>query len=161
MDNMFIPERNLVTFNSANQVSTQAIALQPMQNQLVEIRLFYQDGDDNIYHVTCKRILQDYLQGSENSIPWDDNYDYEFFFNDSTTLFHVTCKLLPNSLIVNLLNNKFYGMGFDERNLNHRCLLTLHQKLNLEQNLKRILPWYFSQQQPIPNENMNNSMVNN
>ena len=61
MDNMFIPEHNLITFYSAGQVSTQAMTLQPIQNQLVELGLFHQD-DNNIYHITCKKFSQDYLQ---------------------------------------------------------------------------------------------------
>jgi hypothetical protein len=71
---------------------------------MIELGLLYQN-DGNIYHVTCKKILQTYVQGSENFILCDDEYDYEFFFqcsHDPTAIFHVTCKLLSSSLIVNL-----------------------------------------------------------
>jgi hypothetical protein len=141
------------TFDSVNQVSAQTITLQPIQDQLVELSLFYQpQNDNNIYHITCRKILQYHLQGSENRTFLDDNYDYEFFIecsDDSATMFHVTCKLLPNSLILNILNKEIYGFDFDITELSRRNLLTLHQKLNLERNLKQILPSYFSTSNPI------------
>src|SRR5436305_10671953 len=94
--------------------------IQPMPNQLNELRLFHQaQNDDNIYHVTC----QGFSQGSENSVSRDDNYDYEFFFqndSDSAAIFHATCKLLSPSSIVNLLNEKFYGTEFDVNDLKCR-----------------------------------------
>ena len=40
-------------------------------------------------------------------------------------------------------------MDFDVNDLKRRYLLTLHQKLNLERNLKQILPLYFMQH-PVP-----------
>ena len=55
------------------------------------------------------------------------------------------CSVLSRSLIVNILNKKIYGMDFDVNNLKYGYYLTLRQKLNLEQNLKQILPSYFSQ----------------
>ncbi|RGB36339.1 hypothetical protein C1646_758242 [Rhizophagus diaphanus] len=107
-----------------------------VQNQMVEFNIFYQPQNDNyIYHITCRKITQDHLQGTGNSIFLDDNYDYEFFIenlDDSTTMFHVTCKLLPNSLILNILNKEIYGFDFDITELRRRNSLTLHQKLNLE-----------------------------
>src|SRR2546421_181875 len=118
--------------------------IQLMPNLLNKLRLFYQaQNDDNIYHVvTC----QDFPQGLENPVSLNDNYDYEFFFqspNISAAISHVTCKLLSYSSIINLLNKKVYGMDFDVNNLKCRYLLTLHQKFNLEQSLKQILPSYF------------------
>jgi hypothetical protein len=120
------------------------MSLQPMQNNLIELGIFYQDGS-NIYHVICKKL---YLQELKNFISFDDEYDYEFFFQSSldlTAIFHVTCKLLSYSLVVNLLNKEIYGMDFDVKDLKRGYLLTLHQKLNLEENLKQILPSYFTQ----------------
>ena len=117
--------------------------------QSIELRLFYQtEYDNNFYHVTCKRFLQDYLQESENSTSLDDEYDYEFLFqssNDSTAIFHTTCKLLSYSSIVKILNKEIYGMDFDVNDLKHKYSLTLRQKLSLEQDLKLILPLYFPQ----------------
>jgi hypothetical protein len=58
-------------------------------------------------------------------------------------MFHVTRKLLSRSLIVNLLNKEIM-MDFDVKDLKRRYFLTLHQKLNLEENLKQILSLYFT-----------------
>ena len=133
---------------------------QNLQNQQLiqamksnEIRLFYQAPNSNnndIYNITCKKIPQDYLQYLDfMSYDYGDyGYDYDFIFeslDDSTTIFHATCKLLSHSLVVNILNKTIYGMDFDVGDLNHRYLLTLRQKLSLEQNLKQILPSHFSQ----------------
>ena len=41
-------------------------------------------------------------------------------------------------------------MDFDVNDLKRRYFLTLHQKLNLEQSLKQVLPLYFSQHS-VPN----------
>ncbi|CAG8694156.1 uncharacterized protein OCT59_025972 [Rhizophagus irregularis] len=114
-------------FDSVNQVSAQTITLQPIQDQL-------------------EKFLQDHLQDTGNSAFLDDNYDYELFLeslDDSTTMFHITCKLLPNSLILNILNKEIYGFDFDVTELRRRNSLTLHQKLNLERNLKQTIPLYF------------------
>ena len=62
---MLTTARDLATFDPVNHVSTQATIF---QSQLIELRLFYRaESVNNIYHVTCKEVLQDYLQGSENS----------------------------------------------------------------------------------------------
>lgn len=118
------------------------ITLQVIRDQLV-ILIYQPQNVDYIYYIICKKILL-----NQNLASYDDNYnnyDYEFFIrssDDLTTVFHVTCKLVPNSLILNLL------CGFDSDDvtkLNRRYFLTLHQKLSLEQDLKRILPSYFLQ----------------
>ncbi|RGB36325.1 hypothetical protein C1646_758224 [Rhizophagus diaphanus] len=58
--------------------------------------------ENNIYHITCKMILQDL----KNCVSLDDNnYDYEFILDDSEMIFYVTCKLLSYSLILNLEQN--------------------------------------------------------
>ncbi|RIA88494.1 hypothetical protein C1645_243103 [Glomus cerebriforme] len=113
---------------------------QPIQH-LNEFRFFYHSpDDDNCYHVICKIILQDYPQIN------DENYDFEFFYqnsNDSNIRYHVTCKLLSNSLIINLLNKKIYGRDFDSNEFKSKyLLLNSLQKLNLELNLKQILHFY-------------------
>src|SRR2546425_13300623 len=100
------------------------------------IGLFYQPPNDgNFYHVDYKVILQSNLQNSENL-----NEDYEFFFHYFTTSYHVTCKLLSHSLTVKILNKEIYGINFDENDFKCKHILTYHQKLNLEKNLKQILP---------------------
>ena len=88
---------------------------------------FQPPNDDNIYHVTCSMI------SPENLAPWNgDDYDYEFFYSK----YHVTCKVLPPSLIIDMLNKEIYGRNFDVNELKRKYPLTLYQKLNLELNLK-------------------------
>ncbi|CAG8655353.1 11647_t:CDS:1 [Funneliformis mosseae] len=117
--------------------------------QLDELRLFYKpQDDDNFYHVTCKLILQDFIS-------LDDNYEHGFFYQCAEANYYVTCKLFSNSLIIDILNKEIYGMDIDI-NLYGKGLMTLHQKFNLEQSLKQILPFYLLQQLQhpiIPDEN--------
>jgi hypothetical protein len=126
--------------DSANYQTTP----QPLPTQLNVLRLFYQVHDGNIYHVTC----QDFPQALENFASCDENYDYEFFLqssSDSAAMSYVTCKLLSLPLLVNILNKKIYGMDFDAKELKRGYLLTLHQKLNLEQSLKKDFLLHFTQ----------------
>ncbi|UZO06008.1 uncharacterized protein OCT59_026344 [Rhizophagus irregularis] len=78
-------------------------------------------------------------QLSEN---YNDDYDYEFFHQQSLyTSYYVTCKLLPHSLIMHILNKEIYGIDFDVNELKYKYTLTWNQKLNLEQSLKNVLPF--------------------
>src|SRR5438067_1149782 len=130
MNDMTTAMCDLNTVDSENQVPN-------------EIKFFYQAQNDiNIYHITLKRILP---QDPENSDDYYD-HDYEFFFQSPNESVHVKCKLLSSSLIVNFLNERFYGVDFDANDLKCKYYLTPHQKLNLEQNLRQILPMYFPQQ---------------
>ena len=119
-----------------NAMATEACDLNAVgsANQVLnEIKFFYQAQDDNnIYHVTFKGILP------QESVSWDDDYDYgyELFFQGPNDSVHVTCKLLSPSLIVNFLNERFYGVHFDANDLERRHFLTSYQKLNLELNLR-------------------------
>ncbi|CAB4389654.1 unnamed protein product [Rhizophagus irregularis] len=107
---------------------------QPVQ-RLNEFRLFYQPpNDNNFYHVTFKMILQ----LSEN---YNDDYDYEFFYQSLDASYYVTCKLLPRPLILEILNKEIYATDFDTNDLKHKHTLTWNQKLNLELNLKQVLPF--------------------
>ncbi|RGB38488.1 hypothetical protein C1646_755653 [Rhizophagus diaphanus] len=111
---------------SIDQILTPQQALQSN-----ELKLFYQpSGDINIYNVTCNSILQDYHQNV------DDNYDYEFFYEIPDDIRHVTCKFLPSSLIIGILNKKIYGINFDVNEFKRKHTLTLQQKFNLKLNLK-------------------------
>ncbi|CAB5128862.1 unnamed protein product [Rhizophagus irregularis] len=100
-----------------------------------DIKLFYQPPhDDNFYHVTCEMVLQRM---------YDEDYDYEFFYLDPNTGYHVACKIMSHHLIVNLLNKKIYGVDFlDDLKRECNILLTSHKKFNLELNLKQVLPFY-------------------
>ncbi|PKK75915.1 hypothetical protein RhiirC2_773082 [Rhizophagus irregularis] len=92
---------------------------------------FYHFYVNSFYLITCKIISQ-----NDSSFDNYDRYSHEFFYqhpNDPSTKYHVTCKLLPNSLIENVLNNEICEMNFDIE------LLSLNQKFNLEQSLKQKL----------------------
>uniref|UniRef100_U9U382 Uncharacterized protein n=1 Tax=Rhizophagus irregularis (strain DAOM 181602 / DAOM 197198 / MUCL 43194) TaxID=747089 RepID=U9U382_RHIID len=111
---------------------------QPAQQtlQLNEFRLFYQPpNDNNFYHVNFKMILE----FSEN---WDYSYyDYDFFYEGLDANYYVTCKLLPPSLIISILNKEFYEIDFDLNDLKRKHTLTWGQKYNLELSLKQDLPF--------------------
>ncbi|PKY46916.1 hypothetical protein RhiirA4_521113 [Rhizophagus irregularis] len=111
--------------------------------QMNECKFFhYATNDDKFYHITCQIILQ----GSVSSD--DHNYDHGFFYNiNSTTNYYVTCKILPHSLIVNILNKKIYGIDISMNNLGREESLSLNQKLDLEQDLKQILPSHLTHHQ--------------
>ncbi|RIA90167.1 hypothetical protein C1645_823730 [Glomus cerebriforme] len=118
--------------NSSNENS---LIINQNHNFLNKLEFFYHISDeDNIFHVTCKMNLQDVI---------DDDYDFEFFFlknqNNNSEIIYVTCKLLSSSLVINILNKETYGIDFDVNELKQRHLLSLHQKLKLEQNLKHFL----------------------
>ncbi|CAB4374949.1 unnamed protein product [Rhizophagus irregularis] len=81
----------------------------------------YAPNYDKFYHITCQIILQ----GSDF---FDDhNYDHGF------------------SLIANMLNRKTYGIDIGINNSERKEVVSLHQKLNLEQDLERILPFHLTQ----------------
>ena len=58
--------------------------------------------------------------------------------------FHVTCKLLSHSLVVDILNKELYGIDFDINDLERRYSLTLPQKISLKQGLEQTLLIFFS-----------------
>ncbi|CAB4374976.1 unnamed protein product [Rhizophagus irregularis] len=117
----------------------------------------YAPHDDKFYHIICQIILQ-------GSVFLDDrNYDHGFFYNhiNSTENYYVTCKVLPHSWIINTLNKKIYGIDIDINNLERKEFLSLNQKLDLEQDLKQILPSLLTQNH-IPNKEirMNSQNLN-
>ncbi|PKY48104.1 hypothetical protein RhiirA4_421919 [Rhizophagus irregularis] len=119
-------------------------------------QLFYQPpNDNNFYHITFKPILQisenGILQLSENL---EDNYDYEFFYDANN--YHVTCKLFPRSLIIDILNKEIYGIDFNVNDLRHKHTLTLKQKINLEKSLIQEFP--FLQEQILKSDFKNTSI---
>ncbi|CAB5368915.1 unnamed protein product [Rhizophagus irregularis] len=109
--------------------------------QMNECKFFhYAPNYDRFYHITCQTILQGF-DSFDNY-----NYDHGFFYNiNPTANYYVTCKILPHSLITNLLNKKIYGIDIDINNLERKELLSLNQRLNLEQDLERILPFHLKQ----------------
>jgi hypothetical protein len=123
-----------IIISDLSNISTQILtAQQPLQSN--EFKSFYEPPNDiNIYNVTCKIASHDCHQND------DENYDYEFFIsNDIINTRHVTCKFLPPSLIIKILNQQIYGIGFDANELKLKNTLKCHQKFNLDSNLKRSL----------------------
>ncbi|RIA89734.1 hypothetical protein C1645_824375 [Glomus cerebriforme] len=113
------------TLNMTNQVVTNAM--------LSYFKFYYfSSHDNNFYYVSGKSILQNDV----DSFGHHDHYNHGFFFqhpNDPSTVYFVTCKLLPFLLLENILNN---GMDFDVK---CEVLLSIYQKFNLEQSLKQKL----------------------
>ncbi|GBB99205.1 hypothetical protein RclHR1_34480002 [Rhizophagus clarus] len=102
---------------------------------------FFHYIHDNFFHIICQIIPQ-----SSASVD-DHDYDHSFFYNGPTANYFITCNLLSNSLII---NRKIYGANIDIENLERKESITLNQKLDLEQDLKQTLPFYFTSN-PIPN----------
>ncbi|RGB25337.1 hypothetical protein C1646_675668 [Rhizophagus diaphanus] len=135
-----------------------AVAMQPNTQssiQMNERKFFhYAPNYDKFYFITCQLILQ-------GSVFLDDrNYDHGFFYNiNSTKNYYVTCKIFSHSLIVNILNKKIHGLDIGINNAERNDLLTLNQKLDLEQDLKQILPFHLTQNH-IPNREMTDRNLN-
>ncbi|CAB5368903.1 unnamed protein product [Rhizophagus irregularis] len=109
--------------------------------QMNECKFFhYAPNYDKFYHITCQTILQGF-DSFDNY-----NYDHGFFYNiNPTANYYVTCKILPHSLVANMLNKKIYGIDIGINNLERKELLSLNQRLDLEQDLKQILPFHLTQ----------------
>jgi hypothetical protein len=98
--------------------------------RICHLKFYHFSDDDNFYLINCKIISQ------ESSSDNHDRHSHEFFYqhpSDPSTRYHVTCNLLPNSLVENILNDEIYEMYFDMR------VLSMRQKLRLEQSLKQKL----------------------
>ncbi|CAG8725203.1 uncharacterized protein OCT59_010643 [Rhizophagus irregularis] len=109
--------------------------------QMNECKFFhYAPNYDKFYHITCQTILQGF-DSFDNY-----NYDHGFFYNiNPTANYYVTCKILSHSLVANMLNKKIYGIDIGINNLERKELLSLNQRLDLEQDLKQILPFHLTQ----------------
>jgi hypothetical protein len=140
-DIIFTASSDLAAIDLANQPMEVQMQNYQSSTQLNEFKTFYKPkNDSNFYHVICKKIY--YPPNSENLTSSDENdeddYDYEFFHQD----YHVTCKLISDELIEDILNKEIYGRNFDVNDLKRKHLLTLHQKFYLEQNLKQDILYY-------------------
>jgi hypothetical protein len=124
--------------------------------QINERKFFhYAPNDDKIYHITCQIIQQ-------GSVSLDDyNYDHGFFYNiNPTANYYVTCKIFSHSLIVNILNKNIYGIDSGINNLERKELLSLNQRLDLERDLKQVLPFHLTQNHISEREVRTNSVQN-
>ncbi|CAG8604228.1 uncharacterized protein OCT59_010639 [Rhizophagus irregularis] len=126
--------------------------------QMNECNFFhYAPNYDKFYHITYRTLLQGFDS-------FDDyNYDHGFFYNiNPISNYYVMCKILPHSLVANMLNKKIYGIDIGINNLKRKELLSLNQRLDLEQDLKRILPFHLTQNHTSNKEiRMNSSYVHN
>ncbi|GBB86625.1 hypothetical protein RclHR1_01300010 [Rhizophagus clarus] len=94
---------------------------------------FYHHSSNNFYLVNCKIVSQEDSSFDNNN---HDFHSHEFFYqhpSDPSTRYHVTCRLLSNFLVENVLNDEICEMDFDVR------VLSINQKLYLEQSLKQKL----------------------
>ncbi|CAB4388750.1 unnamed protein product [Rhizophagus irregularis] len=107
--------------------------------QMNECKFFhYTPEDNNFYHITCQIILR-------GSVLDDHDYDHGFCYHGSTINYYVKCKLFSHPLIIKVLNKEIYRMDIVMNNFERKKSLSLDQILNLEQDLKQILPFYLMQ----------------
>ncbi|UZO25404.1 uncharacterized protein OCT59_017670 [Rhizophagus irregularis] len=125
-------QRNMMNNFTDNVSISQAI-------QTNECKFFhYIPEDNNFYHITCQIILR-------GSVLDDHDYDHGFCYHGSTINYYVKCKLFSRPLIIKILNKKIYGMDIGMNNFERKKSLSLDQILNLERDLKQILPFYLMQ----------------
>ncbi|GBB86628.1 hypothetical protein RclHR1_01300013 [Rhizophagus clarus] len=121
-----LPHDTSYNFTSTFDVATHITQHQPVLDYLK----FFHLSLGYFYLVICKIILQD----SSND---HDHYDHEFFYQHPrypSIGYHVSCKLLPDSLIETILNGEVYEMNFDTEKF-----LSLNQRFTLELSLKQRL----------------------
>ncbi|CAB4486586.1 hypothetical protein RhiirA5_427276 [Rhizophagus irregularis] len=104
-----------------------------MQRQLIIKGRFFHSTpkDKNFFLITYKIIQENSNFFNENDPDYNLNYDYEFLYSYYTTNYYVRCKLLPDSIIEDLLNNE----KFDMNTQNNEIPLSPQQKLCLEESL--------------------------
>ncbi|PKC61063.1 hypothetical protein RhiirA1_488563 [Rhizophagus irregularis] len=125
-------QRNIMNNFTDNVPISQAI-------QMNECKFFhYTPEDNNFYHITCQIILR-------GSVLDDHDYDHGFCYHGSTINYYIKCKLFSHPLIIKVLNKEIYGMDIDMNNFERKKSLSLDQILNLERDLKQILPFYLMQ----------------
>ncbi|GBC06049.1 hypothetical protein RclHR1_00660003 [Rhizophagus clarus] len=90
-------------------------------------------GDHQIYHVTCELL-------NENNKDFDSLSDHTFYYKlDDKNLYRITCVLISNSLIVQFLNKKIYGIEFKGEQQQEYLTFSNIQRNNLEFHLKEYL----------------------
>ncbi|CAG8543925.1 uncharacterized protein OCT59_010614 [Rhizophagus irregularis] len=104
-----------------------------MQRQLITKGRFFHSTltDKNFFLITYKIIQENFDFFNDNDPDNNLNYDHEFIYQYHTINYYVRCKLLPHSIIEDLLNNE----EFDINTRNNEATLSPHQKLSLEESL--------------------------
>jgi hypothetical protein len=104
-----------------------------MQRRLITKGRFYHStpNDKNFFLITYKIIQENSDDFNENDPDYNLNYEHEFIYSYYTTSYYVRCKLLPHSIIEDLLNNEEYNIN----TRNNDITLSPQHKLNLEESL--------------------------
>ncbi|GBC06064.1 hypothetical protein RclHR1_00660018 [Rhizophagus clarus] len=128
--------------SDSDEINAQPTVQHQQSSQLIKLNFFHNPPEDNnIYHIKCERVQ---VNSSD-----DHDYDHAFFYScltDLTANFHVKCKLLSFSQVVDLLNKQMCEVEIlSVSSRNETSLLSLHQKLNLEKSLNQKLDLYFLQ----------------
>jgi hypothetical protein len=104
-----------------------------MQRQLITKGRFYHStpNDKNFFLITYKIIQENSNFFNDNDHDYNLNYDHEFIYLHHTTNYYVRCKLLPHSIIEDLLNNE----EFEINTRKNEITLSPQQRLSLEESL--------------------------
>jgi hypothetical protein len=111
-------------------INQTTVATITQRRPLIKGRFYYSTPNEKIFLITFK-IVRDDLPYNDPNDP-DDNliYDHEFFYPYYTVNYHVRCKFIPHSIVLDLLNYEY-----DVNTPHNNSPLTPSQKLTLEQGL--------------------------
>ncbi|RIA81451.1 hypothetical protein C1645_790435 [Glomus cerebriforme] len=125
--------------------------------EINEYPFFYNPPNDpQIFHITCKEIsFESGFQESNNPSP--DGTIYVFYYQLPNDKFYkITCEIVSNSLIVQYLNKKNFGIELIQVEQQQEYLeFSSEQKRNLEYHLKYYLSDYLTPKR-INNEKSSN-----
>ncbi|GES95031.1 hypothetical protein GLOIN_2v1786660 [Rhizophagus clarus] len=108
------------------------IAMINQRQLLVKGRFFHSTPNDkNFFLITYELIQGNSNLFNDNDPDYNLNYDHEFIYSYHTTNYYVRCKLLPHSMIEDLLNHEEFDINIQ----NNEIPLTPQQKLSLEESL--------------------------
>jgi hypothetical protein len=117
--------------SSATSTIINPVATIPQRRLITKGRFFHSTPNDkNFFLITYKNIQENSDFFNENDPDYNLNYDHEFFFPYYTTNYYVRCKLLPHTIIEDLLNNEEFDI-----NTRNEITLSPQQKLSLEESL--------------------------
>ncbi|CAG8565868.1 uncharacterized protein OCT59_017012 [Rhizophagus irregularis] len=126
-DQEVIYAKGCTSIERLNHLSTRS-------NDELRMSFFYNPpGDHQIYHVTC--------EPSEQIKDIDPLSDYTFYYKlDDKIIYQIACILIPNSLIVQFLNKKIYGIELKKGEEQQEWLTFSNvQRNNLEFHLREYL----------------------
>jgi hypothetical protein len=106
-------------------------------NDKFRMSFFYNPPcDHQIYHITCE--LSEKIKDKDIDLVSDHTFYYKL---DDKNLYQITCILISNSLIVQFLNKKIYGIELKQGEEKQEEYLTFSnaQRDNLELHLREYL----------------------